>query len=129
MKLLLDTHLLLWAASSSNQLPQQIRQLLEDEKNIPFFSAASLWEVAIKTNLGRKDFQVDTRVLRRGLLDNGYNELPIESQHAVFIQSLPAIHKDPFDRMLVAQSTVEGITLFTSDVTVAKYPGPIKLVS
>lgn len=128
MKFLLDTHLLLWAANSSNELPQKIRHLLEDEAQEPYFSAASLWEIAIKANLGREDFQIDTRILRRGLIDNGYLELAITSQHAVFIQSLPSIHKDPFDRILIAQATVEGITLFTSDTAVSQYSGPIQLV-
>lgn len=128
MKLLLDTHLLLWAAGSPNLLPEQARKLLEDMENQLFFSAASLWEIAIKRGLGRDDFQVDARVLRRGLLDNGYNEIPIGSDHAVFIENLPPIHKDPFDRILVAQANVEGITLLTADAQVAKYPGPVKLV-
>jgi PIN domain nuclease of toxin-antitoxin system len=87
-----------------------------------------LWEVAIKRGLGRADFQADARLLRRGLLDNGYSELPIVSDHVVAIESLPAIHKDPFDRVLVAQATVEGITLLTLDPVVAQYPGPIRKV-
>ncbi|MBD9362140.1 type II toxin-antitoxin system VapC family toxin [Methylomonas fluvii] len=128
MKLLLDTHLLLWAAGSPDLLPEQARRMLEDMQNQLFFSAASLWEIAIKRGLGRDDFQVDARVLRRGLLDNGYNEIPIGSDHAVFIESLPPIHKDPFDRILVAQANVEGITLLTADALVAKYPGPVRLV-
>jgi PIN domain nuclease of toxin-antitoxin system len=90
------------------------------------FSPASLWEVAIKRGLGRDDFAVDPRLLRRGLLDNGYYELPITSEHAVAIDGLPAIHKNPFDRMLVAQATVEGIVLLTVDDVVARYPGPIR---
>ena len=90
------------------------------------FSAASLWEVAIKRGLGRHDFKVDARLLRRGLLDNGYSELPIVSDHIVAIESLPALHKDPFDRVLVAQATVEGVTLLTIDSLVAQYPGPIR---
>lgn len=92
------------------------------------FSAASIWEIAIKNGLGRDDFKVDARLLRRGLLDNDYTELPITSAHAVFVESLPLIHKDPFDRILVAQATAEGITLLTADSTVARYPGPIELV-
>jgi len=83
---------------------------------------------AIKRGLGRDDFKVDARVLRRGLLDNGYSELPIVSDHVVAIESLPTIHKDPFDHVLVAQATVEGITLLTIDPLVAKYPGPIRTV-
>ena len=126
MKLLLDTHLLLWAAGEPKRLPKGIRTLLEDRDNELLFSAASLWEVAIKSGLGRKDFRVEARLLRRGLLDNGYSELPIVSDHVVAIESLPPIHKDPFDRLLVAQAAVEGITLLTNDPVVAQYPGPIR---
>ncbi len=128
MKLLLDTHLLLWAAGSPEQLSTAARTLLEDPHNELLFSAASLWEIAIKRGLGRSDFQVDARVLRRGLLDNGYQELAITSAHAVSIDSLPLIHKDPFDRILVAQATIEGITLLTADALVAQYPGPVRQV-
>jgi PIN domain nuclease of toxin-antitoxin system len=102
--------------------------LLEDPRNEPVFSPASLWEIAIKAGLGRSDFQVDARLLRRGLLDNGYGELPITSQHAAAIGGLPPIHRDPFDRMLLAQSVVEGITLVTSDPLVAEYPAPVQKV-
>jgi len=84
--------------------------------------------VAIKRGLGRDDFQVDPRLLRRGLLDNGYAELPIRSEHAVAVDGLPTHHKDPFDRLLVAQAQVEGITLLTADPLVALYPGPIRRV-
>jgi PIN domain nuclease of toxin-antitoxin system len=128
MKLLLDTHLLLWAAGSPGQLPATARILMEDLQNELLFSAASLWEIVIKRSLGRADFQVDARVLRRGLLDNGYQELAITSEHTVFIDSLPLLHKDPFDRILVAQATVEGITLLTADALVAQYPGPVQQV-
>jgi PIN domain nuclease of toxin-antitoxin system len=128
MKLLLDTHLLLWAAGEPNRLSAKARSLIDSADNELLFSAASLWEVVIKRGLGRDDFQVDTRLLRRGLLDNGYGELPIVSNHIVAIESLPPIHKDPFDRVLVAQATVEGITLLTTDSLVAQYPGPIQTV-
>ncbi|MFB8831278.1 type II toxin-antitoxin system VapC family toxin [Azotobacter sp. CWF10] len=127
MKLLLDTHLLLWAAGSPERLSATTGTLLEAPENELFFSAASLWEIAIKRGLGRNDFQVDARVLRRGLLDNGYNELPITSEHSVAIDALPPIHKDPFDRILVAQAMVEGIILLTADALVARYPGPVRL--
>jgi PIN domain nuclease of toxin-antitoxin system len=126
VKLLLDTHLLLWAAGTPRRVPAAARRLIDDAQNTLLFSAASLWEIAIKRGLGRADFQVDGRVLRRGLLDNAYEELPITSEHAVFIDSLPDLHKDPFDRILVAQATVEGITLMTSDAVIAQYPGPIR---
>ncbi|MBL3527827.1 MAG: type II toxin-antitoxin system VapC family toxin [gamma proteobacterium endosymbiont of Lamellibrachia anaximandri] len=128
MKLLLDTHLLLWAAGEPDRLSADARGLISEVENELFFSAASLWEIAIKSGLGRDDFQADARLLRRGLLDNGYSELPIGSEHAVAIDSLPPIHKDPFDRILVAQAMVEGITLLTSDSLVAQYPGPVKRV-
>ena len=128
MKLLLDTHLLLWAAGSPDLLPAAARPLLEDAQNELLFSAASLWEIAIKSGLGRSDFKVDARVLRRGLLDNGYQELVITSEHAVFIDSLLPLHKDPFDRILVAQASVEGINLLTTDSLVAQYPGPVRKV-
>jgi PIN domain nuclease of toxin-antitoxin system len=87
-----------------------------------------VWEVAIKRGLGRSDFQADPRLLRRGLLDNGYTELPILSDHVVAIGSLPPIHNDPFDRVLVAQAMVEGITLLTADSVVAQYPGSVRMV-
>ncbi|MFC5475739.1 type II toxin-antitoxin system VapC family toxin [Paraherbaspirillum soli] len=128
MKLLLDTHLLLWAAGEPNRLSADARTLIQAPDNELFFSAVSLWEIAIKRGLGRDDFQVDTRLLRRGLLDNGYSELPMGSEHAVAIEGLPSIHKDPFDRMLVAQAIVEGITLLTADALVAQYAGPVRRV-
>jgi PIN domain nuclease of toxin-antitoxin system len=101
---------------------------LSDSRHELLFSAASIWEIAIKNTLGRADFRVEPRLLRRGLLDNGYVELPITSQHAVSIASLPTIHKDPFDRLLVAQAISEGITLVTGDVQLARYPGPVRKV-
>jgi PIN domain nuclease of toxin-antitoxin system len=128
MKFLLDTHLLLWAAGEPRRLSKQARALIDNPDNDLLFSAASLWEVAIKRGLGREDFKVDARLLRRGLLDNGYGELPIISDHLVAIDSLPPIHKDPFDRILVAQATVEGVTLLTIDTVVSQYPGPIRAV-
>ena len=128
MKLLLDTHLLLWAAGEPDRLSAAARALLEDDLNAPAFSAASLLEVAIKRGLGREDFRADARLLRRGLVDNGYDEVPITSRHVVAIDSLPPIHKDPFDRILVAQAMVEGITLITADPVVARYPAPVRLV-
>lgn len=128
MKLLLDTHLLLWAAGVPDRLPPTARTLIEAPEHELVFSAASLWEVAIKSGLGREDFQVNAHLLRRGLLDNGYTELPITSAHAVAVSSLPSLHRDPFDRLLVAQALTEGITLLTADALVAQYPGPVRLV-
>lgn len=128
MKLLLDTHLLLWAAGKPDQLSRAARKLLDDRESVLFFSACSLWEIAIKRGLGRSDFRVEPRLLRRGLLDNGYTELAITSEHVVAIDILPPIHKDPFDRILVAQALVEGVTLLTTDTLVAQYPGPVRRI-
>ncbi len=128
MKLLLDTQLLLWAAGQPQRLSVATRTLLLDPRHELLFSAASLWEITIKSSLGRDDFVVEPRVLRRGLLDNGYVELPITGEHAVSVEALPDIHRDPFDRLLVAQALCEGVTLLTADKIVAKYPGPIRKV-
>lgn len=128
MKLLLDTQILLWAAGEPERLSVSARALLEDERHELVFSAASLWEVAIKSGLGREDFRVDPRLLRRGLLDNGYSELPITSLHAVGVEALPDLHKDPVDRMLLAQALAEGITLVTADARLADYPAPVRRV-
>jgi PIN domain nuclease of toxin-antitoxin system len=123
--LLIDTHLLLWAAGEPRKLSRKARQLLEDPDSQLWFSAASLWEVAIKQSLGRQDFRVEPRRLRRGLIDNGWRELAISSEHSVATLDLPPLHKDPFDRMLLAQARVEGLTLVTSDEFVARYAGNI----
>ena len=134
MKLLLDTHLLLWTGVSGNDiangsLPTEVSALIKDETNALYFSPASVWEVAIKNALGRADFRVDPHLFRRALLDNGYIELLINSEHTAGVANLPGHHKDPFDRLLIAQATVEGITLLTNDVQVAAYRmSPIRLV-
>ena len=128
MRLLLDTQILLWAAGQPEKLSKAARRLLNDPENAVIFSAASLWEVAIKQSIRRDDFKVDARLLRQGLLDNGYSELAVTSAHAVALDTLPPLHKDPFDRILLAQAKVEGITLVTADAMVAKYPGAVKRV-
>ena len=128
MKLLLDTQLLFWAAGEPNRLSARARKLIDDPANEVLFSAASLWEIAIKATLGREDFHVEPRLLRRGLLDNGYQELPVTSQHAVSIDALPPLHKDPFDRLLLAQALTEGVVLLTGDARLARYPGPVRKV-
>src|SRR5260370_7759864 len=96
MKLLLDTHILLWAAGQPDRLSATARSLIDNPENELLFSAASVWEVAIKRGLGRNDFQVDPRLLRRGLLDTGYGKLPIVTYHFVPIKTLPPIHTNPF---------------------------------
>ena len=121
MNLLLDTHLLLWAAGQPDRLPPPVRDLLLDSGNQPVFSSASLWEITIKRRLERPDFNVDPRRLWRMLLANGYRELPVTSEHAIAVHDLPMLHKDPFDRILVAQARTEAMVLLTADATVAAY--------
>ena len=125
---LLDTHLLLWAAVDDQRLPEWVIRRLNDPDTHPLFSVASIWEIVIKSSLGRKDFKVDASVLRRGLLDNGYEELPMTSTHTLGVSRLPDHHRDPFDRILAAQAIEEGIELLTADERLARYPGPIILV-
>ena len=127
MKLLLDTHILLWAASEPQKLPVKIRQLIEDEENTLFFSAASIWEIVMKNGLGRSDFQIEPRMFRSALMDNGYLEVPITSEHVLFVHDLPPLHKDPFDRILVAQSSIEGMALLTVDQAVIDYGGTVMI--
>jgi len=128
MKLLLDTHLLLWAAAASERMPRQARKMINASDNDLYFSAASLWEIVIKQGLGRADFQVDPKELRRGLTENGYSELDITSEHAIAVNTLKSLHKDPFDRLLIAQAIVEGMTLLSSDSAVSQYEGPVRKV-
>jgi PIN domain nuclease of toxin-antitoxin system len=128
LKLLIDTHLLIWAAADSERLSELARAFIADPENENMFSVASIWEVAIKTGLGRNDFRVDPEELRAELLANDYFELPILSTHAIFTSTLPQFHKDPFDRILISQAIVEGMTLLTADPIVAQYLGPIRRV-
>lgn len=126
MQLLLDTHLLVWAMGSPQSLPDGLVPMLEDPLNTPVFSVASLWELVIKQALGRPDFQVQPALLRRALLDGGWRELPIEAHHAMAVAALPPLHRDPFDRLLLAQASAEGLLLITADQQLAAYPGPVR---
>jgi len=121
MKLLLDTYLLLWAAGDPDRLSDAAREMLKDEANILYFSPASIWEIVIKKGLGRDDFRVDPARLRKLLVANGYEELSIESDHALAVETLPALHKDPFDRMLLAQARCERLQLLTADCQLVAY--------
>ena len=125
MKLLLDTHVLLWAAYAPERLSNKAQQLLSDPARNLYFSVASLWEVAIKSALGRADFQVDVAELRTGLVANGYNEVAIESGHVLRVPTLPPIHADPFDRILVAQAMTEDFVLLSNDAKLKAYGGPV----
>ncbi len=128
MSFLLDTHVLLWTAGMPEKLPADIRSLIEEPSSELHFSVASLWEIIIKNGLGRADFNIDPRQLRKTLLNNSYLELAITGAHTIALDSLPPIHKDPFDRILVAQALSEALTLLTADVLVSRYPGSIRLL-
>ncbi|MBI2181571.1 MAG: type II toxin-antitoxin system VapC family toxin [Deltaproteobacteria bacterium] len=121
MRLLLDTHLLLWAAASSARLPREARELLQDDSNDVYYSAASIWEIAIKSSLRRKDFRIDLTRLLGILPEMGLIELPVRAPHAARVAELPLIHRDPFDRLLIAQSVTEPLTLLTNDTLLDRY--------
>ena len=126
MRLLLDTHILLWIAA--DMLPPSAAEYVLDESNMLLFSPASIWEIVIKRGLNRSDFEVDPLALLAGLVENGYNELHITAKHTLLIDTLPKHHKDPFDRILLAQSISEGISILTADSIMAKYSAPVILV-
>ncbi len=128
MRYLLDTHLLLWAASEPERLSPATVAVVSDEAAELWFSVASIWEVAIKATLGRRDFAVDPHLFRLGLLEAGFTELAIAGPHVTAVVDLPPLHKDPFDRILVTQAWAEGLVLLTRDPAVARYPGNIQLV-
>lgn len=128
MRLLIDTHLLLWAAEGPERLSAEAFNLMSDPDNVLIFSVASIWEVAIKQTLKRRDFSADASLFRRGLIESGYEELPINAAHAIAVADLPGIHNDPFDRMLVAQARTDGLLLITADQRLALYPCPVRLV-
>ena len=126
MKLLLDTHLLLWAASAPERLDPALLQMLEAPMNTPLFSVVSLWELVIKRSLNRPDFQVEPSLLRQAFLEVGWRELSVEAHHALAVGQLPSLHRDPFDRLLLAQAQSEGLLLITADQQLARYPGPVR---
>jgi PIN domain nuclease of toxin-antitoxin system len=121
MNLLLDTHVALWAITDSPQLPQKARDLIQAPKTTVWVSAASIWEIAIKCGLGRGDMPVSGQDAVRYFQESGYRFLPIDVEHALAVESLPAHHQDPFDRILVAQALVEPMRLMTHDPLVARY--------
>ncbi len=125
MRLLLDTHMLIWVMTKPERLSPEARDLVEDWRNNVFFSSVSLWEIAIKSGLERDDFQADVEVIRQDLLDNGFEELVLNGRHAAALRTLPNLHRDPFDRMLIAQAGTEKMHLLTADATIARYPGDI----
>ena len=128
MRLLLDTHLLVWAMGSPERLSAALAAMLQDPANTPLFSVASLWELVIKQGLGKPDFRVEPALLRRALLDGGWQELPVQAHHALAVAAVPLLHRDPFDRLLLAQASSDGLLLITADQQLAAYPGPVRLM-
>ena len=128
MKYLLDTHVLLWAAGQPERLSESVHAALQDRQNQLYFSSVSIWEIVIKRSFGRNDFVVDPRLLRYGSINNGYVELAMTSEHALTLATLPSIHKDPFDRILVAQAITEQMKLITADTILAKYTDLVVLI-
>ena len=128
MRLLLDTHLLVWAMGSPERLSAALAAMLQDPANTPVFSVASLWELVIKQGLGKPDFRVEPALLRRALLDGGWQELPVQAHHALAVAALPLLHRDHFDRLLLAQASSDGLLLITADQQLAAYPGPVRLM-
>ncbi|HEY2858783.1 MAG TPA: type II toxin-antitoxin system VapC family toxin [Terracidiphilus sp.] len=128
MRYLLDTQLCLWIPSSDPRVSPALLEILGDDANSFSFSAVSIWEIAIKRGLGKVDFRIDPRGIRSQLFRAGYDEMTVTGIQAVAVDTLPLLHKDPFDRLLIAQAMVEGIILLTTDRIVARYSGPIQLV-
>ncbi|HEX6464851.1 MAG TPA: type II toxin-antitoxin system VapC family toxin [Vicinamibacterales bacterium] len=128
MRVLLDTQLLLWSAAHSARLRNEVRELIEDADNDVYYSAASIWEIALKSALRKRDFRVDIVALTDSLPSKGFSELPITARHAAAVSQLPPIHRDPFDRVLVAQSVNEPMVLLTTDNVLYAYGPTIRVV-
>ena len=128
MRLLLDTHVLLWALGDPARLDHTTRDLLEDAAHHVLFSAASIWEVAIKASLGRTDFTARPERVAREARATGFVELPVTAEVAARVADLPRHHRDPFDRLLVAQAMAEPALLYTADPTLARYSELVRLV-
>ena len=130
MRVLLDTHILLWAVAASSRLPDAVRDVLEDGANDAYYSAASIWEIAIKSALRQKTLHIDVAAMRAALPRMGLIELPVTAEHAAGVAALPPppIHRDPFDRLLIAQSIVEPLTLVTNDSVLGRYASTVRVV-
>lgn len=121
MRLLLDTHVLLWALGAPERLGTALRTAIKDPDNDIMFSAVSIWEIAIKSALRKDDFQVESAEIVAAALESGFMELPVRSSAAVQVAKLPAHHRDPFDRLLIAQAIIEPATFYTADAQLEIY--------
>ncbi|HET8772541.1 MAG TPA: type II toxin-antitoxin system VapC family toxin [Thermoanaerobaculia bacterium] len=121
MRLLLDTHILLWWVTADRRLSKALANTLASPENDVAVSAASIWEIAIKRSLGRIDVDLDE--LLSSMTADGFSELPVRFAHSLRLESLPRHHDDPFDRLLIAQSVAEGRRLVTKDEAILGYAG------
>jgi PIN domain nuclease of toxin-antitoxin system len=121
MSLLLDTHVLIWALDSPKRLAPEVRGEIEDPHNEIFFSAASIWEIAIKSGLGKLDFPHSAEAIAQGAIHTGFTELPVTAKHAAAVARLPTHHRDPFDRLLIAQALALPAHLLTVDAALGPY--------
>jgi PIN domain nuclease of toxin-antitoxin system len=128
MRILLDTNILVWAWTRSRRLPQTVRDTMTDPATNVFFSAASIWEVAITYGLGRADFDLPPADLHAGALQMGFVELPVRAVVASLVAALPGHHRDPFDRLLIAQSMADGLNLVTADPLMTRYGAAVTLI-
>ncbi|MDP2833956.1 MAG: type II toxin-antitoxin system VapC family toxin [Pseudomonadota bacterium] len=128
-KLLLDTHILLAALINPDALPKDVQAQLQDPKNSVLFSAASIWEIAIKRSLGREDFNFLPEDIEQLALETGFIELPIQSGHCHRLVAMPWHHRDPFDRLLISQAQAIPAYLLTSDALLAKYSDLVSVVA
>jgi len=128
VRLLLDTHILLWSTESPERLSPEIRQILDHSGTELYFSVVSLWEIGVKKALNRPDFLFDPHALRTGLLAHSYRELPLIAEHALAVDRLPTLHKDPFDRLLLCQALVEDLIFVTNDRVLSRYPATVRQV-
>jgi PIN domain nuclease of toxin-antitoxin system len=127
-RLLLDTHLLIWALDELDRLPEAIRDLIENSSNEIVFSPVSIWEIAIKARLGRTDFAAQPDEIAAAAVAAGFVELPLHWQAAAAVANLPMHHRDPFDRVIVAQAMTEPIHLYTVDTKLASYSTLVRVI-
>jgi PIN domain nuclease of toxin-antitoxin system len=121
VRLLLDTHILIWWVTGDRRLPKSLRDRILSDENDVAVSAATFWEIAIKARLGRID--IDLEKLRSAVLADGFTEVPVQTAHTLLLTALPDHHRDPFDRLLIAQSIVERHRLVTRDKSILAYVG------
>jgi len=128
MKILLDTHIALWAVSDDSRLSLQARELIAAPRNLVWVSAVSVWEISIKHSLGHGEMPISGAEALEFFRQSGYRMLPVSPEHAAAVENLPAHHQYPFDRLLVAQSLTEPLRLLTHDATVARYSDTVIFV-